>query len=303
LALGTSPQAQSFRGLFFQPLNQRLYLLARLEAAQDTDRITSGFTWQGQAGSSIMNAEIRAGLGYKIGETNTAAFDAFWFTGAYLEGAADYFNFSNAAHSDIKAQAVGLSLNWQWDTLDFPVFPRRGLYLKLENTAAFPLDLGKFLFTDTVSADFAAVLPATRHVSLALNAFAGTEMTGNLRELPALTMLRGFNTADRLFFPQIAGRQRYGAMKGAVSAAAQFQPFTGTKILGVDWFFGLSGSAGAIADGFDALYRDRVYWNALFNTGVRFTPSFGAALRIGVGKGAREGITPVIALDLGSLRF
>jgi NTE family protein len=303
LALGTSPLAQSFRSLFFQPLNQRLYFLARLEAVQDTDRITSGFTWRGQAGGSMVIAEIRAGLGYKIDESNTAAFDAFWFAGAYLEGVTDYFSFTNAAHSDINAQTLGLSLNWQRDTLDFPVFPRRGVYLKLENTAAFPLGLGKFLFTDTVSADFTAVLPAAGHVSLALNAFAGAEITGNLRESPALTMLRGFNTADRLFFPQISGRQRYGAMKGAASAVVQFQPFTGAKILGVDWFLGLSGSAGAIADGFDALYRDQVYWNALFNTGVRFTPSFGAVLRIGAGKGAHEGITPVIALDLGSLRF
>lgn len=304
LAFGfTSPGVLSFHGLFFQPLNQRLFFSAAFRASQDQDFVTSGFSWRGQTGNSLLNMELRAGLGYRFDAANTLSLDALYFSGAYVEGTPDYFTFTYAGDSEVQARSLDFSVNWEHTTLDVPMFPGRGIFLNLGNTLLVPLLAGGAEVSNLVSLDAAAALPVTDKTSLALNAFAGGDLTGKLRQLPAHTILRGFHTADRLYFPQIAGRQRYGAAKAAASVVAQTRPFKSNQILGADWYFALSAAAGSIFNDFSECTVDNLYWNAAFNVGIRFTRSFGAVFRLGAGKGVHPGITPVISLDLGSLRF
>jgi NTE family protein len=301
LAVGvTTPGILSIRGLFLQPINQKLFFTGRIQAAQDQDVITSGFTWQGRKGNSIISAEFGAGLGFKIDNNNIVSLNASWFSGTHIDSAIDFFSFAYDIKNGVSTHTFGLSAGWEFNTLDYQVFPNRGLFLNLENTTLFPAGEGKFA-SDIVSADFSAAIPVTEKITFAFNAFAGGDVTGTMKKHPSLAVLRGFNTADRLFFPQISGRQRYGAAKTAASMAMRVQPFS--SFLGVDWFLGLSGAAGSVYNDFSALSREDLYWNANINAGIRFTRSFGVILRIGAAKGARPETTPLVSFDLGSLRY
>jgi NTE family protein len=294
---GTMPHILSFHAFYLQPLSQRLFFSARAKAVQDRDSITSGFTWHGQTGNSLLSVEARTGLGWKADEANAFTLDLSYLVGAYVDGVTDYLTFTREMDNGLHAQALGLSLGWEYNTLDFPAFASRGLFLKLGNAVYYP-------FFDIASADFTLAIPLTGETSLALNAAAGGDLSGNLQKLPdGFPYLFGYNTADRLFFPQIAGRQRYGGYKAAASFGIQTQPFIGQRLMGVHWVFALSTAAGAIFDDFAELSGERLYWNAAFNIGVRFTRAFGAVFRIGAGKGERPGIAPLVSFDLGCLRY
>jgi NTE family protein len=301
LAFGVTPLGiLSIHGLFFQPVNQKLFFTGRVQAVQDQDLSTSGFTWQGRKGNSIISAGLDAGLGYKLDKENTFFVKASWFAGVHIDSAIDYFSFAYDIKNGVNAQTLGLSAGWEFNTLDHQVFPHRGLFLNIENSTLFPVGGSKYT-ADIVSADFSTALPIAEKFILSLNAFAGGEITGTMKEHTPFTLLRGFNTADRLFFPQISGRQRYGASKTAVSAAVRFQPFS--NALDVYWFLGFSGAAGSVYNDPQTLSREDLYWNMSVNAGIRFTRSFGLIFRLGAGKGVRPETTPLISVDLGSLRY
>jgi NTE family protein len=314
LALGvTAPHVASFHGIFFQPVNQRLFFSAGFDLVQDQEMITSGFNWEGQTGSSMIHSEVRAGLGFKIGGPPPPGFNIFtagaaYFSGSYFEGVTDYLTFTHAPDSPVRAQVLGVNAGWEYSTLDYPMFAGRGVYIKAGNSIYFPLKEAPYSaseaasISDVVSADFTAAVPLADKITLALNGFSGGDITGNLGRMPAHTVLLGYNTADRLYFPQISGRQRYGDIKNAALLLIQAEPFK-NKLFGASLFFAAAAAAGFIVNDYDEVSYERLYWNSTFNIGLRFTSTFGAALRLGAGKGELPGITPVITLDLGSLRY
>jgi NTE family protein len=302
LALGfTAPHVLSFQGLFFQPLGQRFFFSAGIALTEDHERISSGFVSRPQGGSGILSARAAAALGCNIDSDNTVVFDASWFSGTYIDGLTAYLTFAHDTDSGLRADAIGLSLGWEHNSLNAPMFPSRGLLFNVGNTVIFPLNGGAV--ADMAQADFALALPVAEKAGIALNAFAGGDITGNLKNQPGRTALLGYSSAGRLFFPQIAGRQRFGAAKAAASLAAQFEPFKNTTIMGAEWFFALAAASGVIFDGFAALSPETLYWNASFNIGVRFTRSFGAVYRIGYARGEYPEPLPFISFDLGCLRW
>ncbi|MDR2476939.1 MAG: patatin-like phospholipase family protein [Treponema sp.] len=302
LALGfTAPHELSFQGLFFQPLGQKLFFSAGIALTEDHERISSGFVSRSQGGSGILSARADAVLGYTIDSANTVTFDASWFSGTYIEGLTAYLTFAHDAGSGLRAGAIGLSLGWEHNSLNAPMFASQGRLFNVGNTVIFPLNGGAA--ADMAQADFALALPLAQKASIALNAFAGGDVTGNLKNPPGHTALLGYSSADRLFFPQIAGRQRFGAAKAAALIVAQFEPFKNTTIMGAEWFFALAAASGVIFDNFAALSPETLYWNASFNIGVRFTRSFGAVYRVGYARGEYPRPLPFISFDLGCLRW
>ena len=303
LAIGfTAPHILSFQSLFFQPLGQKLFFSAGVALTEDQERITSGFVSRTQTGSSILSARARAGLGSKLDNSNTIRFDASWFSGAYINGlTTDYMTFTHLVDTSLRADTIGLSLGWEHNSLDAPMFASQGLLFHLGNTTLFPLNGGAA--ANMVQADFALALPLAHKASIALNAFAGGDVSGSLREEPGYTALFGYSSADRLYFPQVAGRQRFGAAKAAASIAAQAEPFKNTTIMGAEWFLSLSAASGVIFDDFAALSPETLYWNASFNIGVRFTRSFGVIYRMGWARGEHPTPLPFLSFDLGCLRW
>jgi hypothetical protein len=183
------------------------------------------------------------------------------------------------------------------------MFAHSGVLFRAGGTFLVPFETKQRIVSSLASLDFAAAIPIGKRFTLALNAFAGADLSGNLRKLPAHTILLGYNSSDRLFFPQISGRQRYGAAKTAASLTFQFEPFSKAAILGPGWFFSIAGSAGSVFNDIDELEPDRLYWNTTFNAGVRFTRSFGIVVRLGAGRGEKKNITPVVTVDFSSIRY
>jgi NTE family protein len=297
----TAPHEFSFQGLFFQPLGQKSFFSAGIALTEDHERISSGFVSRPQGGSGILSARVNAGLGGKIDSANTVAFDASWFSGTYIDGLTAYLTFAHDADSGLRADAICLSLGWEHNSLNAAMFASQGFLFNFDNTVIFPLNGGAA--ADMVQADFALALPVAQKASITLNAFAGGDITGNMKKPPGYTALLGYSSAGRLFFPQIAGRQRFGSAKAAASLAAQFEPFKNTTIMGAEWFFALAAASGVIFDDFAALSPEVLYWNASFNIGVRFTRSFGVIYRMGWGKGEHPKSLPFISFDLGCLRW
>jgi NTE family protein len=290
LSLGfTTPQVLSVQALYFQPLDQNWFFSFQGRLEQDQDLVTSGFTWRGQSGSSMLNAEIGAGVGYRFDRANTLRFDASYFAGSWFKGITDYFTFTQASGGDSTTKNIGLSLDWEYSGLDAPVFPSRGLFVNVCNRAYFPAAAEDQGIANIAGFQFTAALPVTDKAGFAFNAFAGGDLAGTLQKRPSQKILLGFNTADRLFFPQISGRQRHGAIKAAASLLAHIRPFRNPWVMGADWFFALASSAGFVCDDLRGLTPQSLYWNATFNTGLRFTRSFGAVLRMGAGKGDGPG--------------
>ena len=298
---GTLPHVLSAQGLYFQPLGHTFFFSARGRFAQDQDFISSGFTWQGRDGSSVSTAEASAALGIRADGWNTISLGASYTAGAYAEGVSDYLSFIYDMDRSVQARALGIFVRWEHSRLDFPVFPRRGLSANLEGALYFPGG-GEPVFT-TAKAEWTAALPVSRRVSLALNGFAGSELGSGLHDLPHHLFFQGYGTADRLFFPQISGRQRFGAHKAAALGLVQFQPFYNATIIDADLFFALAFSGGAVFNRPAELTGERIYWAASLNTGLRFTRSFGAVLRLGAGRGEHPGIAPLVSLDLGTIRY
>lgn len=300
---GSAPQVLSLHGLFFQPLSHNLFFRASAKAVQDQDFVTSGLVWKGQSGNSIVYAELNAGLGLKLSPAAVLFAGAAYFTGSYFEEIPDYFTFTQTDRSATRANSLVLYIGGELNTLDAPMFAHRGVLVRAGGTFLVPFETEQRVVSSLVSLDFAAAIPVSERFTLALNAFAGADLSGNLRKLPAHTILLGYNSSDRLFFPQISGRQRYGAAKTAASLTFQFEPFRKAVILGPGWFFALAGSAGSVFNDIDELEPGRLYWNATFNAGVRFTRSFGIVVRLGAGRGERENITPVLAVDFSAIRY
>ncbi|MDR2551631.1 MAG: patatin-like phospholipase family protein [Treponema sp.] len=302
LALGfTGPYVLTFQGLFFQPLGQKFFFSTGIALTEDQERITPGFVSGDQRGSSILSARAAAGLGWQIDSANTLAFDFSWFSGTYIDGVTGYFTFAHNADSGLRAGTLGLALGWEYNTLNAPMFASRGLLFNLGNTVIFPLKGGAV--SDMVQADFALALPLAKKAGIIFNAFAGGDVTGNLGDLPGHTALLGYSSADRVFFPQVAGRQRFGAAKAAASLAVQAEPFKNTTIMGAEWFFALAAASGVVFDDAAALSPQALYWNASFNIGVRFTRSFGAIYRMGWGRGEYAKPLPFFSFDVGCLRW
>jgi NTE family protein len=302
LAVGvTAPHSLSFQGLFFQPLGQKLFFSAGVALTEDQERITSGFAARSQGGSTILSVRANAGLGGKINNANTVSFDASWFSGAYIAGVTDYLRFAQTVDTSLRADSIGFSLGWEHNTLNAPMFASQGLLFNFGSTLLFPLTGGTA--ANLVQADAALSLPLAHRASITLNAFAGGDISGSLREEAGYTALFGYSSADRLYFPQVAGRQRFGAAKAAASFALQAEPFKNTMIMGAEWFVSLSAASGIIFDDFAALSPETLYWNASLNIGVRFRRTFGVIYRMGYARSEYPKPLPFLSLDLGCLRW
>jgi NTE family protein len=291
--------------LFLQPLTQNVYLRTNLNLSQDQDLTGPGFSWNAQGGSTFLSAEGKFSVEVNFGRMGSLVSGASYFTADLIRGPTDYLTFAweNYGHAD--ASVVTLFVDYCYDRRNYALFPTTGLYTELNNTLYFPVSPGEYIPYNILSARIAAALPLDDTLSVILDGFAGADVTGNLRRLPGHIPLTGFSN-DRLFFPQIAGRQHFGVFKASAAGMLQYQPWKNRQVLGGEWFFSAGGGLGMILPDLTeaAVTAERIlHWYVSLNAGLRLTPVFGLRVRAGVGGWSRDRISPFLTLDFGYFHF
>ena len=290
--------------MYLQPIGHHTYLELFADTKIEQEFVTSGFTEQ----QIISNRLSYASTGFLIGirfnnhhrmHTGGAI---YWSDSSQVN--IPQIELQREKYPNTKAlTSAPLNISYTFDTLDYPVFPSKGYYVKLDDTGVFPL-----FGTDTPIAfnlcrvDFTAAIPLSEKFTLGVNMFAGSDITRQLQKIPSLIPLFGYALGDRTYFPQISGKSQYGTHKGAVQVLFQFQPWQNLTIMGGQLFISLSGSLGEVAMDYTDFTVKGMQWNASLNAGVRINKGFSVMCRFGAGT-VNNRVLPFLSMDFGGIRY
>lgn len=199
--------------------------------------------------------------------------------------------------------AAPITGGYVFDTLDAYTFPTKGVYASIKATGIFPItESNAPIALLTCEADARGIIPIGRRFSIILNGFVGTEPLELLPHIPTAIPVFGYHYQDRIFFPQMTGKQAYGIHKMAYSFGIQFLPWQQLTILGGQLFLALSGGFGDVLMKYTDFNVKHLDWYGAFNTGLRITRNFGILIRFGAGT-FQNTIAPFISLDIGNIRL
>ncbi|AEF81221.1 patatin-like phospholipase family protein [Leadbettera azotonutricia] len=284
LSLGSSVlDILSFRFMYLQPLSSRVFISVSGDIVRDQDIVIQGPLSNSGVVSQVLAASGSLKGGIRIGDHSALSIapEIFWANTVDDQGASLAF-------------VAALS----FCTLDYHLFPSRGIYAQIGNTLYFPLPPDTGTHYDSLSLDLTGALPLSRKFSLI--AMGGAETAFGLGEPSRLIPFGHFDEFDRVYFPHLAGRQPYAAHKAAASLALQFQPWKNLTILGGRMILSLSVAAGETTASWDEYKMDRIVWNGSFNMGIQLNKSFGLQFRAGAGGVGSQHAAPFISLDIGS---
>ncbi|GHV17123.1 hypothetical protein FACS189493_4180 [Spirochaetia bacterium] len=291
LVVGSSWTDDLSLALFYvQPLGRRAFVSARGEITINYGALFAGFP-PGEPVITGALGQVSVGMYMNENNTLTAAGGV-----VFADPAREYP--AGEPTTALYANAV-----YEWSRLDYGLFATRGFYAALENTAYFPLPPEAAPVYDVVSLAVSGAIPLNRSLSVIINGFAGSDVTGRLIDTPSRLPLGGFTGRDRMYFPHITAGDRYGAHKGAASLILQYQPWQNLTFLGGQLLFSVSAAVGEVAADWGDFSPDGLLWNASLNAGLRLLKSFGAQVRIGAGKSPDGRIGPFVSLDIGAFRY
>lgn len=291
-------------GLYLQPLGPHSYLQLTAEASLEQEFITSGFTSRTITANKMAYASTEVLWGIRFNERHKLQ----------ASGAIYWINTEEATNQQLEAQkllypnskanvAAPLNIRYTFSTLDFPTFPSRGFYVRLDNTGVFPVikENGPIGF-NLVDIDFTAAIPVAPKFTLIANTLAYSDVSLQLEKIPNLIPFFGASLGDRMFFPNISGKQQYGTHKFAVQTVLQFQPWDDITVIGGQVFFNLTGTVGIIAMNHNDFSIDGINWNASLGAGLRINDSFSIMFRMGAGT-THNNLMPFASIDIGNIRY
>lgn len=290
--------------LYMQPLGPHAYLQMAAAATLDQEFITSGFSSRKIVANKMAYANIDFLWGIRFNEKHKmqAGGAVYWINSDEISSPG--LDAQRLLYPDTSAQvAVPLNIRYNFNTFDSPTFPSRGFYVKLDSTGVFPINgTATPIGFNMTKVDFTAAIPFAPKFSLIINTLAASDPSLQLEKIPDLIPFFGVALGDRMFFPNISGKQEYGTQKFAAQLVLQFQPWQSITILGGQVFFNITGTAGIIAMGHNDFSTDGINWNASFGTGLRINDTFSIMLRTGAGT-THQKIMPFVSLDIGSIRY
>ena len=212
--------------------------------------------------------------------------------------------------------STGVTLDYTLDTMNRKVFPSSGFYLNIVSNTIIPLS-PKDRYTEVsevLSANMKGAFALNNKFSVNVGLFAGSDVTSNLTATSGLIPTKGFSSFDRAYFPQNAGKNRFGIHKVAASLAIQFQPFKQLTILGGELLVRLEGTCGNIGYTYkqllpieenysNILTKTPFMWSASLGAGIRIKEIFSVLLRAGYGCTEDGSLTPFFTIDIGTFRF
>ena len=290
--------------LYLQPLGPHAYLQLAASAYLEQEFITSGFSSRNISANKISyaNADFLWGIRFNDHHRLQAGGAIYWLNTD--ETKTPELVLQEELYPDSKARvAAPLNIRYTFTTLDAPVFPSKGFYVRLDSTGIFPV-MGENtpIAFNMTKLDFSAAIPVAPKFSLIVNAQAVSDPSLQLEKIPSFIPLFGVALGDRMFFPNISGKQQYGTQKFTAQLVLQFQPWQSITILGGQVFFNLTGTAGIITMSHQNFSTDGINWNGSLGAGLRINKSFSIMVRAGAGT-TNQKIMPFISLDIGSIRY
>lgn len=290
--------------LYLQPLGPHAYLQLAASAYLEQEFITSGFSSRNISANKISyaNADFLWGIRFNDHHRLQAGGAIYWLNTD--ETKTPELVLQEELYPDSKARvAAPLNIRYTFTTLDAPVFPSKGFYVRLDSTGIFPV-MGENtpIAFNMTKLDFSAAIPVAPKFSLIVNAQAVSDPSLQLEKIPSFIPMFGVALGDRMFFPNISGKQQYGTQKFAAQLVLQFQPWQSITILGGQVFFNLTGTAGIITMNHQNFSTDGINWNGSLGAGLRINKSFSIMVRAGAGTTNKK-IMPFISLDIGSIRY
>lgn len=290
--------------LYLQPLGPHAYLQLAASAYLEQEFITSGFSSRNISANKISyaNADFLWGIRFNDHHRLQAGGAIYWLNTD--ETKTPELVLQEELYPDSKARvAAPLNIRYTFTTLDAPVFPSKGFYVRLDSTGIFPV-MGENtpIAFNMTKLDFSAAIPVAPKFSLIVNAQAVSDPSLQLEKIPSFIPMFGVALGDRMFFPNISGKQQYGTQKFAAQLVLQFQPWQSITILGGQVFFNLTGTAGIITMSHQNFSTDGINWNGSLGAGLRINKSFSIMVRAGAGT-TNQKIMPFISLDIGSIRY
>lgn len=290
--------------MYLQPIGHHTYLELFADTKIEQEFITSGFSAKQINSNRLSFADTGFLIGVRFNNKHRMQTGGaiYWSDSSQIN--VPQIAEQQKKYPNVKAKtSAPLNISYTFDTLDYPVFPSKGLYVKLDDTGVFPL-----FGTDTPLAfnlcriEFAALVPVSDKFSFGFNMFAGSDITRQLQKIPSLIPLYGYALGDRTFFPQFSGKAQYGTHKGAAQVLFQYQPWQNLTILGGQLFISLSGSLGEVAMDYTDFSVKGIQWNASLNTGVRINKGFSIMCRFGAGT-VNGRVLPYLSMDFGGIRY
>ncbi len=284
--------------LLMQPLSSNVFLRAKMNAFQLMDIEHSGFS-QTQVHASYFrqgNAAFALGVFFSPEHKLLNEIGFHW-----IDSSRHIINFGDA---NINGDDLGFGYaldfysRYTFDTIDSLLFPTSGFYNDFMVMGVVPFEENRQpeIF-EVLTNDTTMGLSLNKNVSIAVNAFIGTNISEVLNTKHELLTKYGFTTYDRVFFPHILQRYSYGIHKIALKADLQFQPNKALTVLGGQLFIGLGGAFGNVwSDYSDINSFDDIEWQTSALAGIRITETIGVVVRAGAGR-YDAGVKPFASLD------
>lgn len=290
--------------LYMQPLGPHAYLQLATSAYLEQEFVSSGFSSRKIVANKMAyaNGDLLWGIRFNEMHQLQAGGAIYWLNTD--ETTSPGLTAQKALYPDSSVEvAVPLNIRYTFDTFDAPTFPTKGFYVRLDTTGVFPINAPQVpIGFNMTKVDFTAAIPFAPKFSLIVNTLSASDPSLQLEKIPNLIPFFGVALGDRMFFPNISGKQEYGTQKFAAQLVLQFQPWQSITVMGGQAFFNITGTAGIIAMSHKDFSTDGINWNASFGAGLRINKTFSIMLRAGAGT-THQKIMPFVSLDIGSIRY
>lgn len=289
---------------YLQPLGPHAYLQLSASAYLEQDFVTSGFSSRKIIANKLAytNVDFLWGIRFNNAHKLQAGGALYWFNTA--ETKTPELVAQEALYPDTTASvAAPLNVRYTFSTFDTPTFPSKGFYVGLDTTGVFPI-MGQNtpIAFNMTQVDFTAAIPVAPKFSLIVNTLAASDPSLQLEKIPNMIPLFGVALGDRMFFPNISGKQQYGTQKFAAQLVLQFQPWNNITVIGGQAFFNITGTAGIITLNHRDFSTDGINWNVSAGAGLRINKTFSIMMRVGAGT-THKTVMPFVSLDIGSIRY
>ncbi|WP_428770179.1 patatin-like phospholipase family protein [Treponema sp. HNW] len=291
--------------LFFRPLGPKAFFQTEVSVSHEPEFFSSNFDFHPAGGSLIRRAGLETGVGILFNQRHTLLNKAglYWLDTrqAVPEHSPWLFDAYNKTGFDFAAE---LSTCYTFSNLNYRTFPTRGFFSATQPSAVFPLggDYKTAAF-ERITTDFTAAIPLSSRITVLCSLFAGSSPSELLKKVPSLIPVYGFNLKDRMFFPHVTAKRKFGVHKASASLSLQIQPWEQLTVLGGQIFFSVNGAVGDVWPDYESfLYKPDLAWRASAGAGLRIKDMFG--MRVCAGAGNSDGkISPFISCDFGNILY
>lgn len=290
--------------LYFRPLGPKTFFETEISVSHEPEFFASNFDFHPVSGSLVRRAGIEAGIGILFNPRHTILNKAglYWLDTRQAVPLYSPWPFDNY-NKDKPDFAAELSSRYTFGNLNYRSFPTRGFFSTTELSGVFPLGSYKTPFFERITTDFTGAVPLSPHITILCSISAGSCPSQQLKKAPSLIPVYGFNLKDRLFFPHITAKRKFGTHKAAATLGFQVQPWEQLTVLGGQIFFSINAAVGDVwADYASFSQKPDLAWRTSAGAGIRIKDMF--SIRVCAGAGNADGkISPFVSCDFGNILY